>query len=91
LDEHFVIPGAIRRLHNEWPAKGKQKLLFGKYTAELSATYGDGGKLTGSTSFTILPWKILIAALVVLILLFLVFWRGRKRLARAARILAGRE
>jgi len=91
LDEHFVIPGAIRRLHNDWPAKGKHKFLFGRYTAELAATYGDSGKFTASTSFTIVPWKLLAVALIVLIILFLVFWRGRKRLRRAFRILAGRE
>jgi hypothetical protein len=91
LDEHFVIPAAIRRLTNTWPAKGKGGLLIGKYTAELNATYGDGGKLTATTSFTIVPWRLLLAILVGLILVFLIFWRGRKRLARAARILAGKE
>jgi hypothetical protein len=91
LDEHFVIPGAIRRLHNVWPLKGKHPILIGKYTADLNATYGDGQKLSAATSFVILPWKLIVAALAILIVLFFIFWRGRKRLRRAVRILAGRE
>lgn len=91
LDEHFVIPGAIRRLHNEWPSGKNHPFMIGRYTAELSATYGSGQKLTGSTSFVVFPWKVVLGALVVLVLLIVIFWRGRKRLARAGRILAGRE
>jgi hypothetical protein len=92
LAEHFVIPDAVRQFKHDWPAKkGKKHLLIGRYTAELDATYGDGQKITGSTTFTIVPWKILGAILIGLTLLFLVGWRGRKRLRRAVRILAGRE
>ncbi len=91
LDEHFVIPGSIRHLKNDWPTGKKQPILFGRYTATLDATYAGGQKITASTSFTVLPWKVLAVILVVLILLILVFWRGRKRLSRAARILAGKE
>ncbi len=91
LDEHFVIPGSIRRLHNSWPATKKSQVLFGNYTATLNATYADGKKLTATTSFTVLPWRLLIIVFVALVLIFLIFWRGRKRFARAARILAGKE
>jgi hypothetical protein len=91
LDEHFVIPDAIRHLKNVWPASDKHPFLIGRYTAQLNATYAGGKKLTASTSFTILPWKLLAVILIILIILFLIFWKGRKRLARAGRILAGRE
>lgn len=92
LDEHFVIPGAIRRLHNDWPTSGKKHpFMIGRYTAELSATYGSGQKLTASTSFVVFPWKVALAILVGLILIIIIFWRGRKRFGRALRILAGRE
>jgi hypothetical protein len=91
LDEHFVIPGAIRRLHNVWPA-GKQKpFLFGRYTAQLNAKYGGDKTLSASTSFTVIPWKQVIIVLIILLILFLIVWRGRKRFARAFRILAGKE
>ena len=92
LSEHFVIPGAIRRLHNDWPAAGKSKpFMIGRYTAELEATYGSGQKLAASTSFVVFPWKAAAAILSALILLILLFWRGRRRFGRAFRILAGRE
>jgi hypothetical protein len=91
LDEHFVIPGAVRRLTNTWPAKNHKPFLIGRYTAELNATYGSDKKLTAATTFTVLPWKLLAVILIVLIILFLIFFKGRKRLARAGRILTGRE
>jgi len=91
LDEHFVIPGAIRHLKNVYPANGKKTIMFGKYTATLNATYADGKKLTASTTFTVLPWKIMAGVLIVLIILFILFWKGRQRFGRAFRILAGRE
>lgn len=91
LDEHFVIPGAIRRLKNVWPDAKQHPLLFGKYTAELNATYGGGQKISATTSFTIFPWRLVLAVLIGILIIFVIFWRGRKRLARAGRILAGRE
>lgn len=92
LDEHFVIPGAVRRLHNSWPAVGKkQPFLFGRYTATLDAKYADGQTLTATTSFTVIPWKqTLVVAIIILIILILLI-RGRKRFGRAFRILAGKE
>jgi hypothetical protein len=91
LDEHFVIPGAIRKLHNSWPTGAKKPLLFGRYTAELDATYAGGKHLTAKTSFTVIPWKPTALALIVLLVLLVLLWRARKRLGRALRILAGRE
>jgi len=91
LDEHFVIPGSIRHLKNAWPNGKKQPLLFGRYTATLNATYAGGQKLSATTTFTVLPWRVLAVIAVIIILLVLILWRGRKRLSRAARILAGRE
>lgn len=91
LDEHFVIPGSIRKLSNAWPSGKNQPFLFGRYTAELTASYGSGKAISGSTSFTVLPWKIVAAVILVLVLAFVIFWRGRKRLGRAVRILAGKE
>jgi hypothetical protein len=90
LDEHFVIPNAVRHLKNIWPDPGKHPFLFGSYTAQLSATYS-GKSLTATTSFLVLPWRVMLLILIALIIIFIIFWRGRKRLARAGRILAGRE
>ncbi|HVQ44585.1 MAG TPA: hypothetical protein VMT30_06490 [Candidatus Saccharimonadia bacterium] len=91
LDEHFVIPGAIRRLHNDWPTGGQHPFLFGRYTATLDAKYGNGQTLTASASFTVVPWKLVALIVVGLLAVIVIFWRGRPRFARAFRILAGRE
>lgn len=87
LDQHFVIPGAIRRWHNTWQPKG---FTMGAYTATLNATYA-GKSLTATTSFTVIPYKLIAAIIIVLLILFFIVWRGRKRFGRAFRILAGRE
>ena len=91
LDQHYVIPGAIRRLHNEWPSSGKHTFLFGRYSAHLSATYANNESITADTSFTVIPYRLLAVVLLVLIIIFVLFWRGRRRFSRAFRILAGRE
>jgi hypothetical protein len=91
LDEHFVIPGAVRRLHNQWPASGKHPFLIGRYSAHLEATYASGKTLSADTSFTVIPYKLVLGILIVLLLLLIILIRGRQRFARAARILAGRE
>ena len=91
LDEHFVIPNATRLLENTWPPKGKPGLMFGRYTAQLDAKYGDGQTLKAQTAFTVIPYKIVIAVLLGLIVLIFLIRRGRGRLGRALRILAGRE
>jgi hypothetical protein len=65
--------------------------MIGRYTATLSATYGGGKTLTATTAFTVIPWKQIAIALIILIILIVFFWRGRKRFGRAFRILAGRE
>jgi hypothetical protein len=90
LDEHYVIPGAVRRLHNSWPTSAKKPLLLGPYQATLNATYANGQTLSASTSFTVVPWAAVIILILILILLLLL-WRARKRFGRAFRILAGRE
>lgn len=90
-DEHFVIPGAIRRFNAAWGTNAKKPFLIGQYTATFSGTYASGKTLTASTTFTVLPWRLLGTILIGLIIVFLLFWKGRKRFARAARILAGKE
>lgn len=87
LDEKNVIPGAIRKIGSTL----NKKYLFGTYTATLTLHNGDLQTLSAKTSFTVIPYKLIVIVLVVLILLAIILRKGRKRLARAARILAGRE
>ncbi|HSX02380.1 MAG TPA: hypothetical protein VLI05_03640 [Candidatus Saccharimonadia bacterium] len=87
IDEKNVIPGAIRRLGSQL----NRPWLFGRYTATLTLHNGSVQTLTASTSFTVIPYKLVAAVLVALLIVLWFFWKARKRLAKAGRILAGRE
>jgi hypothetical protein len=87
VDEKNVIPGAIRKLNT----KLSNKLLFGNYTATLTLKNGDKQTLTAKTSFLAIPYKMLGLILILILVIGIPLWRGRKRWAKAFRILAGRE
>ena len=78
LEEHNIFPEAVR----EFKTSVGRKLMFGRYTAELRATYGQNNNLTlfAVTSFIVFPWKItaiIILALVAFALLFLFLKRKK--------------
>ena len=81
LESRNVLPGAVRRIEAEWDTG----LLWGKYTATLSGTYGMANLPLNPVSVTFwgFPWKIALGALIVLLLLGLT----RKRWMVALRIL----
>jgi hypothetical protein len=87
VDEKYVIPGAIRRLN----ATLNKKYLFGAYNATLTLKNGTIQTLTATTSFTVIPYKLLGIVILILIVLAVILTKGRKRIARAISILAGRE
>lgn len=87
LEEKNVIPGAIRKVDT----KLNKKYLFGYYNATLTLQNGTIQTLTAKTSFTVIPYKLLGIILVILVIVIVILTKGRKRLARAGRILAGRE
>jgi hypothetical protein len=87
LDEENVIPGAIRRTVSTW----NHHLLFGYYTATLTAHNGSQQVLTAKTTFTVIPYKLVVIVVIILAILFFIFWKGRKRFGRAFRILSGKE
>ena len=55
-----VLPDSIRRF--EQTLKNRQ--LFGHYTAKLTLTYGGKQKLEQSIGFWVVPWKLLLLALI---------------------------
>jgi len=68
LDTKNIFPGTSRSYTNELG----QKLMIGRFTANLNATYGDTGKLlTASFILWVIPWKILLAILLALIIVAL--------------------
>lgn len=60
-----------------WDWSQLSKLRIGQYTAKLVAVYNDGQRdvpIEKETTFWIMPWKILLAALVVVALVVLGVW-----------------
>jgi hypothetical protein len=87
LDDKLVIPQATRKIN----ATLNKKLLFGNYTATLTLHNGKIQTLTAKTSFTVVPYKLIIIIVLILIVFLTFFFKTRKRFKRAFRILAGKE
>ncbi len=69
LDRRVVLPGSIRKLDASLD-KGVlgNRMLFGRYTAKLTMTYGaNGQKVTTELSFFVIPWKLILLGLAVLV------------------------
>lgn len=67
-----VLPDSIRRfdvkLNKEW--------MFGVYTANLSLAYGTKGQaITKTISFWVIPWKIILVALLALVTIIFILKR----------------
>ena len=73
LEGRNVLPGTIRKFEQplDQSAVGN-RIMFGRYTAKLTMKYGASGQaMTKTISFWIIPWKLVLSAIVVLIVLFL--------------------
>lgn len=77
VPEWVVLPQASRRSVVTWD----NQYLFGRYTATAEIGYtADGSPIVVSTTFWVIPWKILLAiAAVIIIVIALVSWRVHKR------------
>lgn len=83
-----VLPSAVRKFSPVW----EKELLFGKYIATASLVYGsDSEVLNATTTFYAFPYRVGGAALVGLVALGYLLYRGRKRIALALRILFGKK
>jgi len=68
LEAKNIFPGTSRGFTSQLGSK----LMIGKFTANLNATYGDTGKLLTSTiTLWIFPWKIALAVLLAAIIILL--------------------
>lgn len=74
LDKSNVLPSSIRRFEAPLDKSviGK-KMLFGRYTAELTMTYGaDGKTMTEKISFWVIPYKLILGLVLALVIGFFV-------------------
>ncbi len=84
-----VMPGAVRKIKAEWDTKW----LFGKYTATIFGVYGVSNQNIDSRviTFWVLPWKIILGIVVGLALIFIFFFKTRKRWKLAVKVLVKGE
>jgi len=69
LPEHNIFPEAVRNFENTLD----KKVLFGPFTAKLTATYGKDNNLPLVAVFTfwILPWKIILVVILLIVAVIL--------------------
>jgi hypothetical protein len=68
LDSKNIFPGTTRSYTNELGTK----LMIGKFTVALLVAYGETGKtLTASYTMWVLPWKVMLAIVLALVILAL--------------------
>lgn len=79
LDIKNIFPGTTRIYNNNIGPK----LMFGKFTATLNATYGEKGQLLTSTLVIwLFPWKAALAVTLAVIIVILIFKIWYKRITK---------
>jgi len=76
------------KLHLKWDLGQASKLRIGHYTAKLLVVYNDGNQdvpLQASVSFWVLPWKLMLLALLILVALGFGVWTVGRSLMQGAR------
>jgi hypothetical protein len=76
LEDQNILPQAQRKYETEFSGKWH----FGRYAATLNGLYGDGQSLTYTIFFWILPWKVMVAVLLALVILILLIVSIRRQL-----------
>ena len=67
-----ILPDSIRR----FDAKLNKDWMIGRYTAELSMGYGTTGQaITNTISFWVIPYKIILAAILIIATIIFIFTR----------------
>lgn len=80
LERRNVLPGSIRRFQSPLDKSViGDKILFGRYTAELSISYGSDKTTISTLSFWVIPWKVIVIGIGALIAIFVLLRLGIKR------------
>lgn len=74
LNQNNVLPASIRRFESPLDSSViGNRILFGRYTADLKMTYGANGQtLTASTSFWVIPYRMIAFGLILIVILIIV-------------------
>lgn len=85
LDIKNIFPGTTR----VYDTKIGSKLMFGKFTATLNATYGEKGQLLTSTLVIwLFPWRVALAILLAVIIIILIIKMWYKKVTKKEEKLA---
>jgi len=88
LPQKRVLPQTIRLIGEEQGLLWDMRWGLGKYTADVTAVYGGiNESLSASTSFWVIPWKVLASGLFILTALIVFLIKARHRLWLALNIL----
>lgn len=81
FDQKNILPGSVRKF--EEPLDSQvigNRMLFGRYTANLKMTYGsDKREVTSTISFWVIPWKLILVLIAGLIGGFFLIRYGLRR------------
>lgn len=71
IEPRVVYPGKFRHYENNWDFSA---WAYGYYTAKLDLVSENGQiKISGATSFWVIPWKTTLAILILLIIIYLIY------------------
>lgn len=81
LESSNVLPDQVRKFTSRLDSSViGNRVMFGRYTADLTMNYGTKNQtITSSTSFWIIPYKLILFVLFAFIVLFFAFRRGLSR------------
>ena len=77
LDEVNIFPFASRNFEAEWETVWG----LGRYTASIVASYGPGLTAERTIFFWIMPWRVIIAILIILAVIIVIYISVRRHLA----------
>lgn len=84
IDNKNVLPGAVRKLETSWDTKWR----FGMYTATAVIVYGrDLTQRSAVSSFTVVPYRLILLSLIILLIIGRIVYKSRKRLGLAIKII----
>lgn len=81
LTRNNILPGSIRKFEPKLDSSViGNKMLFGRYTADLKMSYGSQGQtMTASTSFWVIPYRLIGFAILLIVIAFIVIRIALKR------------
>ena len=78
IEQKNIFPDSERTFSGVWDVNWG----FGRYTADLTGTYGNSQELSAQTSFWIIPVRVILAVLLVFILIIAVIITTRRKYAK---------